>query len=87
MNLLKKVFVGVGIAAVGLNLAYRYLLSDEQRSELRKVQEEMSNAAQEVSEAVSPLVSDGPTPSEERAAAEANRARTEEQWAAIGFGA
>ena len=86
MNVLNKITVFLGIALVGGFLAYRHLLSDEQKADVVAAQEELKNAVDEISEAVMPLISKGaPTKAQERAAAEANRARTAQQWEAIGF--
>lgn len=86
MNVLNKITVFLGIALVGGYLAYRHLLSDEQKADVVAAQEELKNAVDEISEAVMSLISKGaPTKAQERAAAEANRARTAQQWEAIGF--
>ena len=86
MNLLSRISAALGVVIVGTYLAHRYLLNDEQRAEVAAVREEMRASVEEVADAVSPITSKGgPTRSEERAAAEANRARTKAQWAAIGY--
>ena len=85
MNRLERAVVMAGLVVVGITLAYRHVLTDEQREAAREGATVLQNATQEVTDTVSPLVSNGPTRKEERAAAEANRARTEAQWAALGY--
>ncbi len=85
MNTITKIAVALGVCIVGGNLVFRYVLNDDQRNEIRAANKELTDALREVEDTISPLVSDGPTRAEERAAAEANRARTKQQWAAIGY--
>ncbi|MBR3159693.1 MAG: hypothetical protein IKG18_17285 [Atopobiaceae bacterium] len=86
MNVLNRITVFLGVFIVGGYLAYHHVLSDEQRADVAAAQEELKKAMEEISDAVMPLVSKGtPTKAQERAAAEANRARTAQQWEAIGY--
>ncbi len=86
MNVLSRITVFVGVVIVGGYLAYHHLLNEEQRADVMAAQEEVRVAVDEISDAISPIVSKGaPTKKQEREAAEANRARTAEQWAAIGY--
>jgi hypothetical protein len=64
---------------------YRYVLTDEQRDSLNEAADVVRAATREVTDTVSPLVSDGPTRTEEETAAEANRWRTVQQWKALGY--
>ena len=86
MNLLSKISAALGVVIVGTYLAHRHLLNDEQRTEIAALRQEIRASVEEVADALSPITSKGgPTRSEERAAAEANRERTKAQWAAIGY--
>ena len=85
MNVLEKVFIAAGIIVVGVTVAYRYVLSDEQRDSMREAADVLRNVSHEVSDSVSTLMSGGPTHAEEQAAAEINRARTASQWAELGY--
>lgn len=86
MNVLSRITVAVGVLIVGGYLAYHHLLTEEQKADVVAAQQEVSAAWEEVADAVSPLVSKGaPTKSQERAAAQANRERTAQQWAALGY--
>jgi predicted negative regulator of RcsB-dependent stress response len=85
MNILEKVFIAAGIIVVGVTVAYRYVLSDEQRDSMREAADVLRNVSHEVSDSVSPFMSGGPTHAEEQAAAESNRARTASQWSELGY--
>ena len=84
MKTLEKIAIAFGLFFVGVAAAYRYVLTDEQRASLAEATDAVRAAAREVTDTVSPLVSDGPTRTEEEAAAEANRKRTAAQWEALG---
>ena len=85
MTLFERVAISAGIAVVGVTLAYRYVLTDEQRASMQEVADTLRNATHEVTDSVAPFVSDGPTHAEEEAAARANRARTAQQWQKLGY--
>lgn len=85
MKLYEKIAFGLGLIVVGVTVVYRYVLSDEQRSALNEAGDAIQSATREITDTVSPLVSDGPTKSEEEAMAAANRARTIDQWQKIGY--
>ena len=86
MHTYEKVLLIAGLVVVGVTLAYRNLLDEEQKKDLREAADAVRAANDEVLDSVSPLVS-GASHSrrDEEAAAEANRARTAAQWAEIGF--
>ncbi len=85
MKLLERVAITLGLIVVGVTAVYRYVLSDEQKEALNEASDAIRSAAREVTDTVSPLISDGPTKTEEEAMAEANRARTAAQWEALGY--
>ena len=85
MNLLKRVVIIIGAAIVGSYLAYEHVLTSEQREEVRSANREVSKAFRDVSDAIEPLVSKGPTRAEEEAAVVTNQERTRAQWREIGF--
>ncbi len=85
MKLYEKIIVGAGLLVVGVTAAYRYVLSDDQRSALREVGDSLREATQEVRDTVAPLVSDGPTKREIQESFEANRERTAKQWEKLGY--
>lgn len=85
MKTLERMAIGLGLAIVGLVAVYRHVLNEDQRGLAREMSDAVRSATQEVVDVISPLVSDGPTRSEERAASEANRARTAAQWEALGY--
>ena len=85
MKLYEKIIVGAGLVIVGITAAYRYVLTDDQRSALREVGDSLRKANQEVHDTVAPLVSDGPTKKEEQEMFEAGRARTAKQWEKLGY--
>lgn len=85
MNTLERMAIGLGLIVVGTVAAYRYVLSDEQRAVARELADDVRNATREVVDVVSPLVSDGPTKSDEEAAARANRERTATMWRGLGY--
>ena len=85
MKVLEKVAIAVGLVVVGVTVVYRYVLSNDQREAMREAGESVRGAVQEVSDSVSPLVSNKPTKSEERAIAEENRAKTAAQWKSLGY--
>ena len=85
MKVLEKVAIAVGLVVVGVTVVYRYVLSNDQREAMREAGESVRGAVQEVSDSVSPLVSNKPTKSEERAKAEENRAKTAAQWKSLGY--
>ena len=85
MNVFERVAIGAGLAVVGVTIVYRYVLTDEQRGSMQEVADTLRNATHDVTDMVSPLVSDGPTHAEEEAATIANRARTASQWEALGY--
>ena len=86
MHTYEKVLLVAGLVVVGITLAYRNLLDDEQKKDLREAADAVRAANDEVIDSVSPLVN-GTSQSrrEEEIAAEENRAKTAAQWAAIGF--
>ena len=86
MHTYEKVLLVAGLVVVGVTLAYRNLLDDEQKKDLREAADAVRAANDEVIESVSPLVN-GSSHShrDEEAAAAENRARTAAQWAEIGF--
>lgn len=81
MRFYEKLALGAGLAVMGVTIAYRHLLSEEQRDALR----EAANVIRTAYEDITDSVSQGPTKAEERAAVAANRARTAAQWNAIGY--
>lgn len=85
MKLLERIAIGLGVAVVAVTVVYRYVLSDEQREALDEAAGVLRSATREVTDTVMPLVSDGPTKTEEEAAAAANRARTAAQWEKLGY--
>ncbi|MDO4796915.1 MAG: hypothetical protein Q4A01_02735 [Coriobacteriales bacterium] len=85
MNVLEKMALGAGLVIVGATAVYRYVLNDEQREAIREVSSSIASATEEVSDSISPLVSGGMTHAEERARIEKNRARTRDQWEALGY--
>ncbi|MBO7674511.1 MAG: hypothetical protein J6S63_05830 [Atopobiaceae bacterium] len=85
MKTLERIAISLGLFFVGIAAIYRYVLTDEQRETLVEAATAVQSATREVTDMVSPLVSDGPTRSEEEALAEANRERTAKQWEALGF--
>lgn len=85
MNVFEKLAVGAGLIVVGVTAAYRYVLTDEQREAVREAGAVVQNSFNEVADSVSPLVSGGPTRAEEEAARTANRERTANQWATLGY--
>ena len=86
MHTYEKVLLVAGLVVVGVTLAYRNLLDEDQKKDLREVADSIRTASDDVVDSVSPLVN-GPTHSHraEEIAAEENRARTAAQWKAIGF--
>ena len=86
MHTYEKVLLIAGLVVVGVTLAYRNLLDEEQKKDLREAADAVRTANNDVIDSVSPLVK-GTSHShrEEEATAEENRARTAAQWAAIGF--
>ncbi|MDO4539016.1 MAG: hypothetical protein Q4B54_12705 [Coriobacteriales bacterium] len=85
MKLLERIAFTMGLVVVGVTVVYRYVLTAEQRSALGEAGDAIRSATREVTDTVAPLVSDGPTKSEEEAMAAANRARTIDQWQKIGY--
>lgn len=85
MKTLERMAIMLGLAIVGITAVYRYVLTDEQRSALQEGADVLRSATREVTDIISPLVSDGPTRSEEEAAARANQERTAAQWEALGY--
>ena len=85
MRLFERIAFGAGLVVVGITLVYRYVLTDEQREGISEAADVLQKAAREITDSVAPLVSDGPTKSEEEAMAEENRARTADQWASLGY--
>lgn len=85
MNFFKRFSVACGTLIVGLFLAYKYVLNEEQRGLAREANEEIQAVMREVTDMVVPLVSEKPTRAQEEAKAEANRERTREQWEKIGY--
>ena len=86
MHTYEKVLLIAGLVVVGVTLAYRNLLDEEQKKALREMTDEMRAAREEVVDSVSPLMNGGaPTHHSDETDAEENRARTAAQWAAIGF--
>lgn len=85
MRLLERIILISGLLVVGVTAVYRYVLTEEQRDGLRETSDVLRSATREVTDSVAPLISDGPTKSEEEAAARANRERTVEQWEALGY--
>lgn len=85
MRLYEKILFVAGLAVVGITLAYRYVLNEEQRDGIREAGSVLRNAGQEVADSVSPLVKDGPTHADEVRMAEENRAKTAAEWEAVGF--
>lgn len=85
MKALEKLTIGIGLFFVGIAAVYRYVLTDEQRDSFNEAADVVRAATREVTDTVSPLVSDGPTRTEEETAAEANRWRTVQQWKALGY--
>ena len=84
MKLLERIVLTMGAVVVGVTLVYRYVLTDEQRSALGEASDAIKSAPQDVTDSIAPLRSER-TKAEERAAVEANRARTAEQWESLGF--
>ena len=86
MHTYEKVLLVAGLVVVGVTLVYRNLLDEEQKKDLREAADAMRVANDEVLDSVSPFVK-GVSHSrrEEEINAEENRAKTAEQWAAIGF--
>ncbi len=85
MKLLERIAFGLGLVVVGVTAVYRYVLSDDQRSAVKEAGDAVRSAGREVADTISPLVSDGPTKSEEEAILAANRARTVDQWQKLGY--
>lgn len=85
MKWLERLAIGAGLVVVAVTVVYRYVLTDEQRDGIQEANDVVQSAVREVTDTISPLVSDGPTKSEEEAAAAANRARTAAQWEALGY--
>jgi len=85
MRRLERLALLAGLVVASITMVYRHVLTDEQRAAAREATEVIRNATQDVADSVSPLVSNGPTRKEERAAAEANRARTAAQWESLGY--
>ena len=85
MRLLEKIAFIAGLTVVGVTAIYRYVLSDEQRASLQEGADTIRKATREVTDSISPLVSDGPTKSEEEAMAQQNRERLAKQWAELGY--
>lgn len=86
MRTYEKVLLIAGLVVVGVTLAYRNLLDEEQKKDLREAADAVRAANDEVIDSVSPLVKGGSySRREEEIAAEENRARTAAQWQAIGF--
>ena len=86
MRTYEKVLLIAGLVVVGITLAYRNLLDEEQKKDLREAADAVRAANDEVIDSVSPLVKGGShSRRDEEVAAEENRARTAAQWQAIGF--
>ena len=85
MNFLEKAALAFGLTVAGVTLVYRYALSDEQREAVREAEMYVSDATQEITDSISPLVNGGPTHASEKASYAANRERTKEQWEALGY--
>lgn len=85
MSVIDKIALGAGLVVVASTMVWRYVLNDDQRAELSSVSASITEATREISDSISPLVSDGPTHAEEEARAEENRARTKAQWEALGY--
>ena len=85
MRLYEKLIFGAGVAVAGITYVYRYVLGEEQRDALREIAETLTNATHEVTDSVAPLRSNVRTHEEQRAAVEANQARTASQWEQVGF--
>ena len=84
MKMLERVVLTMGAVVVGVTLVYRYALTDEHRSALGEASDAIRSATQEVTDSIAPLRSER-TKAEEKAATEANRARTAGQWESLGF--
>lgn len=86
MHTYEKVLLVAGLVVVGVTLAYRNLLDEEQKKDLREAADAVRVANDEVLDSVSPFVK-GASRSrrDEDNAADGNRAKTAAQWAAIGF--
>ena len=85
MRTLERMAITLGLVIVGITAVYRYVLSDEQKTALQEGADVLRAATREVTDTVTPLFSNGPTRSEEEAAARANQKRTAAQWEALGY--
>ncbi len=85
MKFLERLAITLGLVVVGVTAVYRHVLSDEQKDALREASDAIRSATREVTDMVSPLISSGPTKTEEEAMSEANRAHTAAQWEALGY--
>ncbi|MDO4806801.1 MAG: hypothetical protein Q4A07_06095 [Coriobacteriales bacterium] len=85
MRTLERMAIALGVVIVGITAVYRYMLGDEQKAALQEGADVLRAATREISDSITPLMSDGPTRSEEEAAARANQERTAAQWEALGY--
>ena len=85
MHVLEKIALGAGLVVVASTAVFRYVLNDEQRDALREMSASISDATREVSDSISPIVSDGKTHAGEAARVQANQDRTKAQWEALGY--
>lgn len=85
MRLLERTAITLGLIVIGVTVVYRYVLNDEMRGAAQDAADAIRSATREVTDTISPLVSDGPTKSEEEAMYAAGRERTAAQWEALGY--